>query len=453
MATGDATHHDGQIGLFSCIAFAVGTMVGAGAFVLSGPAIGAAGPAALISFGMAGVAVLFSALSFAIVSRLAPAGGSGFFYVGEALGSYWGFITSWAFYLSIIVSVAFVSSGFGVYLHQFFLQMIPAKILTIIAAFALTLLNLGPASLVGKAEGVLVSVKISILGLLAIFGLWHIGFSDFAPFAPHGWAPVFSQSGQLFLAYLGFSVVTSIAGDVKDANRTVPLAILLSMLIVFVVYGGVVIALLSANLPSYGESSLGSAARVLMGHWGGLLVIVAALLSTLSSANANILGASEMMVRLAAKREVPTIFGHLWNGHPAGSVFVGAIIYFTLLWFGELQSTVSLANVGAISMMLLVNLAAFRAIQSGKVFAGSKKGLAMIFPVLGFSLAFFQLTMIPMESIAIGLALVFAGSAFYLSRRLFHHPASHKQAIEHLSKNNGPTGRALRDMIGVRQKS
>ena len=75
-----------KIGLVPCVAFAVGTMIGAGVFVLSGIAVQKAGPAALVSFLLAGVLVLLSALSFGVVASRARPGESGYAYVGRALG-------------------------------------------------------------------------------------------------------------------------------------------------------------------------------------------------------------------------------------------------------------------------------------------------------------------------------------------------------------------------------
>src|SRR3954468_7585660 len=125
-----------KIGLLSCIAFAVGTMIGAGVFVLSGPAIHNVGPAALISYGTAGVCVLFSALSFSAIASMAPAGASGYAYVRTVFGPYWGFITSWAFYISGIIGCAFILNGFGVYFQQFFVPSSNSLIVSLVTAIA-----------------------------------------------------------------------------------------------------------------------------------------------------------------------------------------------------------------------------------------------------------------------------------------------------------------------------
>jgi amino acid transporter len=446
-AVGPAGRHTdfperGSIGLLSCVAFAVGTMVGAGVFVLSGLAVQRTGPAAIVSFLLAGVLVLLSALSFAVVASLAPPGGSGYAYVATALGRYWGFLASWAFYLGGIIGAAFVLGAFGTYLHDFFLAGASATVLAVAAAVLLTAVNLGPASAVGRAETVLVAVKLAILALLVAFAFVHLDRARFTPFTPHGTGAVVTTSALLFIAYLGFNVVTNMAGDVRDAARTVPLAILVSMLVVGVVYAGVVVALLAGQVHSYDEASVGTAARHLMGAWGGVLVPIGALVSTLSAANANILGSSEIMVRLAAQREVPTAAGRLWHGHPVVSVLLGAVAYLVLLASGATETVVALANVAAIVAMVLVNAAAFQALRR-RARGGLRLPLGPVLPALGLLAALAQLVFIGWARVLVGLVLVFAGSAVYALKGR-HNPEHHQVITAHLARNAGPAGRALR---------
>jgi basic amino acid/polyamine antiporter, APA family len=431
-----------QIGLVSCVAFAVGTMVGAGVFVLSGLAVERAGPAALVSFVVAGVLVLLSGLSFAVVASLATPGASGYSYVGTALGRYWGFVTSWAFYIGGIIATAFVLNAFGAYMHQFFWSGLPVTAIALLAAALLTLVNLGPASAIGRIETVLVVVKVAILVLLIVFAFIHVRPAYFRPFAPQGFTPVLTTSGLLFVAYLGFNVVTNIAGDVRDARRTVPLAILISMLVVALVYAGVVVALLAGGISTYDEASVGVAARNLMGVWGGVLIPIGALISTLSSANANILGSSEIMVRLAAEKEVPTLAGWMWRGHPLVSVLLGAVLYAVLILSGGTQAIVSLANVAAIAAMVLVNAAAIRALRSPS-YDGLKLPLGPVLPALGLVAVLVQLFFIGWVQVLIGLVLVFSGSVVYFLKTRLHDPAQHRAIVVRLGQNDGPASRAL----------
>src|SRR5919202_94095 len=433
---------DNKIGLISCVAFAVGTMVGAGVFVLSGLAVEKAGPAALVSFALAAVLVLLSALSFAVVASLARRGESGYGYVGRSLGGYWGFVTSWAFWLGGVIGAAFVLNAFGEYLHQFFGGGVPVVVWALIGAAVLTLLNLGPASLIGRAETGLVAIKVAILGLLIVFAFIHLDRASFTPFAPHGAGRVLTTSALLFIAYLGFNVVCNMAGDVENPKRTVPLAIVISMGLVALVYLGVVVALLAGQLHTFTEASVGTAAKRLMGSWGGTLIPIGALISTLSAGNANILGASEIMVRLAAKKEVPTALGRMWHGHPALSVLAGAVLYVVLILSRQTNSVVALANVAAILAMALVNVAAARAMHRREPGA-LHLPLGPVVPALGLVAALAQLIFIGRAEVAIGLVLVFAGSFVYAARARFHHPAHHAEINRALDRGDSPAQRAL----------
>lgn len=431
------------IGLWSCIAFAVGSMVGAGVFVLSGVAIEKAGPAALVAFSLAGIAVLCSAFSFIVIASQAKAGELGYAPVGRILGNrFWSFLTAWSFYLAAIIGMAFVLHGFGVYMQEFFIHSVPAVVWAVIATIVLALLNLGPASRIGKIESLLVLIKVGILLLLISFGLMHLTSSDLHPFVPHGTDSIFATSGMLFIAYLGFSVVTNIAGDVTNPKRTVPRAILLSILIVIGLYAGVVCALISTPLASYNEGSIGHAAIALMGPIGGMLIPIAALISTLSAANSNILGSSEIMVRLAARGDIPTRIGRMRNGHPTVSVIFGAILCLILLISQHKTDIIALANVAAIVAIILINCAAIRALAAEKQHAMRLPG-GPILPLIGLVSCFAELALLGVMPVVIGLSFVSLGGLIYLGRKRFHHRIHHTELVAELAAHGGPIMRML----------
>jgi amino acid transporter len=438
-----------KIGLLACVAFAVGTMIGAGVFVLSGIAVRKAGPAALVSFALAGVLVLLSALSFAVVASRARAGESGYAYVGRSLGPVWRFLTSWAFYLGGVIGVAFVLDAFGAYVHDFFVAGIAPTAWAIGAAIVLTLLNLGPADLIGRAEMALVGVKVTILVLLIVFAFIHLDRVDPTPFVPHGPSSVVTTSGLLFVAYLGFNVVCSMAPEVRDAQRTIPRAIVISMAVVALVYLGVVVALLAGGISSYDEASVGRAAENLMGSWGGVLIPIGAVVSTLSAANANVLGSSEIMVRLAATRDVPTALGRMWRGHPAVSVLGSAVLYVVLLLVGNTDAVVALANVTAIAAMATVNAGAIVA-QRHPADGGLRLPLGVTLPVLGLVTALAQLVFIPVREIAIGVLMLGLGLGIYALRHRMHHPEHGAELERQVERGDTPVARATggRDRAG-----
>jgi len=435
---------DKKIKLFSATAFAIGAMIGGGVFVLGGVALKQTGPSALASFLIAGVVVLLSALSFAVIASNASGKESGYSYVGDLLGSpIWGFLTSWCFYLGGIIGASFVLTAFGTYMHEFVTHNIGVIIWAIAAAILLTLVNLGPASEIGKIETFLVGVKLLILALLIVFGIYHISGGDFTPFAAHGVQQIFTTSAYLFIAFLGFNVITNISGDIDNPTKTVPKAIMLSMLVVTIAYAGIVVALLAAHITNYSESSVGQAAKNLIGSIGGGLVIIGALISTLSSANANVLGSSEIMVRLAAKKQVPTILGTMKNGHPYFSVLAGAVLYVALILTKQISFVIGLANTVAIIALIIVNIAAAKALTNAS-HSGMRLPLGWFLPIIGMIGAAAQFLFMPKATIAVGAGLFALGIVVYSLRVKFHIPRLHQLILETVELREGPLSRSLK---------
>jgi APA family basic amino acid/polyamine antiporter len=433
-----------KIHLVTAVAFAVGAMIGGGVFVLTGQALEQTGPSALISFLVAGLVVLLSAVSFSVIAANASDKYPGYTYVGEVLGSsLWSFLTSWCFYIGGIIATAFVLNAFGTYMHDFVMHTSSALLCSLIAAIILALVNLGPASEIGKIESLLVSVKLIILAVLICFGLAHFHLSNLHPFMPHGSSQILTTSAFLFIAFLGFNVITSISNDIEEPRRTIPRAILLSMLIVTLIYGGVVIALIAAHIHNYSEASVGVAARHLIGPIGGALIVAGALISTLSSANANILGSSEIMVRMAASKEVPTFFGRLRHGHPYASVLAAAILYIVLLLTRDTKVVIELANVTAIIALIVVNIAAAKSLA-----VKQQHKLSLLFgptlPILGAISAMSQFLFMPVIPLLIGGILAASGILLYAFRNKLHRPIAHQELLQVVQQIDGPLIRALK---------
>ncbi|OFW56540.1 MAG: hypothetical protein A2W01_00675 [Candidatus Solincola sediminis] len=441
-------HQEGkhEIGLIPCVAFCVGTMIGAGVFTLSGIAIDTAGPSALLAYLIAGFVMMLSALSFVVVSSRSKPGESGYAPLGEILSPAWRFLAMWGFYLNAVISIAFVLISFGSYLQQYFVESLGPTAAALIAVGGIALLNLGPADLVGKAETGLVGLKVAILLLLVGYGLAQFGMIAWTPFVHDGTRSLLGATAMLFTAYTGFNVVTNMAGSVRDPNRTVPRAIIISIVIAGLIYMGVIIALLASGVSDFGQAGLGKAAAELMGSWGGPLIAFAACVSTLSGANANVLGASELLIRLAQQGDVPPAVGRMSKrGHPVFSVVMAAGIAAALIILARGGNLiVSLSNVTAIFAMLIVNLGAFRLAVKGWPGGGVKLPGRGVIPALGFLAAAAQLPSLGLKAFILGFAMTGAGYVMYAMRhetRLGGDVRELQHRVHHLET---PLARALR---------
>ncbi|MFN8133416.1 MAG: APC family permease [Solirubrobacteraceae bacterium] len=406
-----------KIGLIPCLAFAVGTMIGGGVFTLSGTAINQAGPAAIVSYLIAGIVMFLSALSFVAVAGRARTGESGYGPIARILGPRWRFLTMWAFYLNGLTIITFLLVSFGDYLNEYFLSGVTPITAGLVAIVLIAALNLGPADTVGKAETYVVGLKVGLLLVFVAWGLGSISDAHFTPFAPRGTSSVFSVAALLFTAYTGFNVVTNMAGSVKDPQRTVPRAVMLSIGISAVVYIGVIVAMLASGVKEFGPAGVGEAATALMGDWGGYLIAFAACLSTLSGANANLLGASELILRLVATEDLPPVAGRTTaKGRPFVSVLFIAAVSVVLVLVGDTNNIVTLANVAALVAMIIVNAAAFQLARTGWPGRGMRLPGGVTIPVLGGVACALQFPSLGLPEIIAGLVLIAAGLLLYRGR-------------------------------------
>ncbi|MBP7410064.1 APC family permease [Methanoculleus sp. 10] len=406
------------LSLSAAIAFAVGNMIGAGVFVLSGLIIAIAGPSAVISYLLCGLVVAFSGLSYAALASIYPEDGGGYLYARRILGSYPGFLAGFAMYVSITIATAFVLLGFGIYANLLAGTDLDPRYAALAALALLAALNLRGAAEAGRLEIGLVAAKVAILAGLILVGLAHVQASDFSPFLPGGVGGMLRGVTMIFFAYIGFQVVAMMGGEVKSSARSVPLATLASIGIVALIYTGVIVALLAARLPSYGGESVFDASVVYLGPAGGVVVALAALFSTLSAANANILGASRIILEMASEEQIPGRFARIRNGQPASSILLGAGLTALLILAGNLSFIVELTNVTILIAMMLVNVSAFILARRRTLVSPGKSLFAIpfgpLFPLLGAaSCAAILVTLAP-PVLGLGIAILLAGSIFLL---------------------------------------
>lgn len=406
------------LSMFAAIAFAVGTMVGAGVFVLSGVVINVAGPAAILSYLFCGIIVTFSALSYSSLASIFPEDGGGYLFAKKMIGDYPGFIAGWAMYISLLIATSFVLLGFGIYLNLLLGINLDPRLGALGAIVLLTVLNLRGISEAGKLEVAMVVAKVSILILFIIGGVIQIQRTSFEPFLSQGTGGVFKGMTMVFFAYMGFQVISMMGGEIKESSKTVPKATLASIGIVAVIYIGVIIAVLSANLPAYNSESVFDAAVVLLGTHGGFFVALAATISTLSAANANIIGASRVTLEMASEKQIPGRFTRLRNNQPVDSILLGAGITALLIIMGSLDSIVNLTNVAMLSTMILVNLSAYMLIKKERKVPPEKNyfklPMGTLFPILGMVTCIAMIVNLPITSIALGIGALLIGSAIYI---------------------------------------
>ncbi|MCG7843824.1 MAG: APC family permease [Methanomassiliicoccales archaeon] len=447
--TGSLRRSEG-LGLWSTIAFAVGTMIGAGVFVLSGLVVNVAGSAAILSYIICGAIITLSGLSYASLASIFPQDGGGYLYAKRILGPFPGFLAGWGMYIFSVISSAFVLIGFGIYLDLLLGWNIDPRVFALIGLVLITALNFRGLAEAGRAELIMVATKVAILIGLVLFGLFSLKGSDLNGFLSTSSGGVFTGISMVFFAYTGFQVAAMMAGEVKESSKKVPLAIMASIGIVMFIYVGVIVALLSANLPSYGSDSVFEAAKVLIGPIGGTIIAIAAVISTLSSSNANMIGASRITMEMASEDQFPGRFAKLRKGQPINSILLGSFIMVFFILPGDLSLILDVTNVTILFTMVLVNVSAVMLCARKELIPKDRTYFEIpfkwLFPARGAVSCIVMIVFLPISTIVLGAGAILAGSVLYL----IEDTKEGKMAIEEIRKllgreTRGPPSERERD--------
>jgi len=309
------------IGLVGGLAIGVGTMIGAGIFVFPGLAAENAGPAAALSFAIGAVVALLVALPASELATAMPRSGGGYFFISRGLGTAPGAVVGIGLWLGLVFASAFYLVGLGSYAGQVFfeagiaLPIDPAVPLGVAFGVGLTGLSLfGTENTAALQNAIVISLLVILtlflsygsLDALGVFGAEHVpeGF-----FPPGGLLAVLQTAALVFTSYLGFAQVATVAGDITEPSRNLPLAMVGSVLLVGVFYVVTIFvatsAFGSARLGQFGETAMVEVARSFVGLPGAIAIAVAGLLATFSSANASILSASRAVYAVSRDGIVP----------------------------------------------------------------------------------------------------------------------------------------------------
>ncbi len=341
------------LGLPAALSVGVGTMLGAGIFVFPGLAANEAGPAGMLSFAIGGVIALLVALCTAELATAMPRSGGAYFHVSRSFGRFAGFLVGLSQSVGLIFASAFYLVAFADYaLNLFGGAGSSAAVMTILlavgAALVLTLVNVIGSGEAGRLQSLIVVVLSALLLVLLCAGVLRATGVSGEPlpspeFAPFGTMPIFTTAAFVFTSYLGFVQISTVAGEVIRPARTLPLALIGSVVLVSVMYVVtmyVTTYVISADdLKETGSESIIELGRRLFGGMGGTLVLFAGLLATLSSANASILSSSRTLFALGQDELLPPRVARVSErfGSPVLAIVIVGIAVAALTFVGSLR--------------------------------------------------------------------------------------------------------------------
>lgn len=356
-----------NLGLVHVFCIASGAMISSGIFVLPGLAHAKAGPAVIVSYFLAGLLAGVGLLNVAELATAMPKAGGDYFFVTRTMGPAVGTIGGLLTWFSLTLKSSFAMVGLGALVRAALGDSLPAvsaQGVALLLALVFIGLNLVGTRSVAGLQVALVIGLLSLMGLYIAIGLPAVRAEHFDPVAPHGLAAVVLTAGFVFVSYGGLLKVSSVAEEVRDPGRVIPLGMILSLLVVMTAYTLMVLVttgVLPGRMLNGSLTPISDGAAVFMGRAGTLAMGAAAALAFVTTANAGILAASRYLLALGRDDLAPAALGRVnarfQTPHHAvlltGAV-AGAALFLNLDHLVEAASTVLILSYALSCVCVLV---------------------------------------------------------------------------------------------------
>ncbi len=352
-----------ELGLLEVFCIASGAMISSGLFVLPGIAFSIAGPAVFLAYLLAAALVVPTLLSKAELATAMPKAGGDYFFVERSMGSAFGAVGGMAAWFSLSLKSAFALVGMGSFAVLVSPDISPFQIKLIAVAFTLLFmtLNLSGAKHAGRLQSVLVVGLLGVITFYLFRGMPEIDVQRYVPFTPHGAGAIFATAGLVFVSYGGLTKAASIAEEVRNPSRNVPLGMFLSFGVVTFFYVLAVfttVGVLDGDILAGTTTPLSTAASHFMGTPGLVILAVAAILAFITTGNAGILSASRTPMAMSKDGILPAFLGRVneRRGTPHWAIIVTSGFMIVFILAVDIVTLVKIASTMKIILFLLVNV-------------------------------------------------------------------------------------------------
>lgn len=359
-AAGSAGGLARRLGTFDAVVVGLASMLGAGVFVVFGPAARAAGSTLLVGLVVAGAVAYANATASGQLAAAYPLSGGTYTYGRERLGPWWGFAAGWSFVVGKTASCAVMATTAATYLvpDGWWRRAVAAAVV-----IALGVVNALGVTRTARTARVLLVVTLLVLGAFVVAGAAGADHGPFEGGQGHGVAGVLRSAGLLFFAFAGYARIATLGEEVREPRRTIPRAIAVSLAVAAVVYlavASVVLATLGADGTAATDAPVADAAAAVapgLEPW----VRVGAVAASLGSLLALLAGIGRTSLAMARERDLPTPLAvvHPARQVPARAELTVTAVVVVLVLTTDLTGMLAFSSFGVLLYYAVANLAAF----------------------------------------------------------------------------------------------
>ncbi len=348
-----------ELTLLDVFCVATGAMISSGLFILPGLAFAKAGPAIILSYILASILCIPTALSKAELTTAMPKAGGDYFYIMRGFGPLLGTVAGFSSWFSLSLKGAFALIGMGAYLS--IIADIPLNIIALFCCLFFIALNLIGIKEAGRFQVFLV---LGLLGILLVYIVWGsktVNPLNFSPFFSKGLGSVFATASFVFISYGGLTKVAALAEETKNPGRNLPLGMILSLVVTSVFYALVIFVTVGVLNPESLKGSLtpiSDGAGVFGGNVLKIIISIGAFLAFISTANSGIMTASRYPLGMSRDKLLPAGFKKISSRLETPYIailFTGSFMICAIL-FLRLELLVKMASSILILLYIFANL-------------------------------------------------------------------------------------------------
>ncbi|WP_203640937.1 APC family permease [Levilactobacillus andaensis] len=417
----------------------IGAVIGTGIFILPGTiAAQYSGPGIVLSFLIAAIVCSTAAMCYAEFASVLPVAGSAYSYGNLVFGEIIGWVLGWALILEYVLAVAAVANAFGAYFKSFlagFHLNIPTAIsgpfdpgngtygnlVAILVVFFISwLLNRGMRESM-RINNAIVIVKIAIIILFVVVGMFYVKPSNWQPFAPFGSKGILRGASTVFFAYLGFDVVSASAAEVKNPKKNMPIGIIGTLIVATVLY--MLVAIVLTGMVHYTKLNVADpvafALTLVHQNWTSGIISLGALAGMFTMMVTMIYSSSRLIYSVGRDGLLPKFLGKIdeETGTPKHSLAVITVVIALLGGFVPLAQLTNLVNIGTLVAFLFVSFGIIRLrhLKDLPQNSGFKVPFYPFLPIISGLLCFYMMLQLPAETwiassiwFALGLVIYFS---------------------------------------------
>jgi len=356
-----------DINLFEAIIYGIGIILGAGIYALIGKVYGSAGGASWIAFIVAAVIALMTGLSYAELSSVFPKSAAEYTYVKEAFPNKkaFQFTVGWILIFSGFISIATVALGFAGYLSSW----MGAGSLIIIAVVLIAILTV--VNFIGIEESAKLNMVFTFVEAAGVIFIIVIGFMGYGALGPVDFFPVnsstailgiLSATALIFFAYIGFEDIANIAEETENPTKTIPRALMISIVVTTILYVLVALAIASTGVdPDALAASPNPFAYIAAGLFGSqismTIISIIALFATANTVLIMLIVGSRMMYGMSVAGALPKIFSkvHKKTKTPWVAIIFTMVVSFGFVFLGDIELVARVSVFAIFIVFAIVN--------------------------------------------------------------------------------------------------